>query len=443
MMKKNIILISICFLFLGCERYLDVKPDQKLATITTKDDIWALLGNENVLNSMTMQGEDMSDNYYMRFENWNAISNLAYRNRYIWDVAAEDDVSWSVLYHRVYYTNVVLEAMDDMEKLWSRVETDEIIGTALFYRSQAFFELLTLYSLPYSIDVDGSHLGIPLRTTADINVSFNRSPVKECYDKIISDLLEATDRLPSLSQFPTRPTKLASQSLLARIYLAIGDYENAFTYAGKVLQNKADLLDYNALNGTEVTPFPLFNKEVIHHTASYSTLLIPTNCIVDDALYASYGSNDQRKELFFQEENETFTFRGSYAQDLYTHFTGLSTSEVYLIYIESAIRTGQVSDGLEKLTLFLSHRYDSFDMELESKLENELLDFVMDERRKELVFRNRRWEDIRRLNLLGEEISIRRQLAENIYILEPGSLNYAVLIPIEAIAYGGIPQNNR
>jgi hypothetical protein len=68
---------------------------------------------------------------------------------------------------------------------------------------------------------------------------------------------------------------------------------------------------------------------------------------------------------------------------------------------------------------------------------DEALKKVLIERRKELVWRaGLRWDDIRRLNKEGANISLRRKLGNETYVLKAGSPQFAFPIPInESIFY--------
>ncbi len=74
----------------------------------------------------------------------------------------------------------------------------------------------------------------------------------------------------------------------------------------------------------------------------------------------------------------------------------------------------------------------------------EALNKILDERRKELIFRGTRWTDLRRLNKGGANITITRTLNGQTYTLAPNSLKYTYLIPTEVIGFNpNMAQNLR
>ncbi|PUV22700.1 RagB/SusD family nutrient uptake outer membrane protein [Sphingobacterium athyrii] len=444
-MKTYLLFLVALIACSGCNKFLEEKPRQKLATISTKDDLWALLNNENIFNAMSLVGEDLSDNYYLTDNTWNSIANISIRNKYGWEVSANDDVAWSMLYHRVYYANVVLESVGVIRDKLSDADYREIGAIAKFYRSLSFFELMNLFSLPYNGQSNGDKPGIPLRTSSDINVKFKRSTISECYEQIIGDLEDCMEDLPLLAQIKTRPSRLAVWALLARVYLSIGNYDRAFEYSRLVIEKKPELLNYAIIDEKKENPFGRYNAEVIHSTSNYSQLLTRQNCYVDTVLYAGYSDGDCRKKLFFVKEGEKkVKFRGSFAEDNDIQFTGSTIGEMYLTFAEASLKIlDKKGDVIEKLNYFLKSRYETGKCPDIPSGDEELIDFILSERRKELVFRNRRYEDVRRLNLEGYNITFTRKLAGREYLLKPNALAYALLIPLEAINYSGIIQNSR
>ncbi|MFD2969969.1 RagB/SusD family nutrient uptake outer membrane protein [Sphingobacterium bambusae] len=443
-------MIRILYLLLAslacaaCSNYLDMKPNASLSTIETLADLRALLDNEFVMSTQTLAGEDMADNYFVLDQTWNASSNEGDRNRYTWQVTENNGVDWIGMYEEIYYANVVLEGLEGLRPSPDMDSYNEIRGTALYYRGLAFSELLLLYAMPYRHGADGSGLGVPLRTSADLNQFFSRASISESYDRVFADLEEAAALLPLTTATLLRPSRLAAWGLMARVAFDIGDYERAFRLSEQLLQQKSDLLDYGQINPALAIPFQPLNSEVVHLTYRYSAFLVQSRGIVDPEIYASYAEGDYRKSLFFAvNANGHPVFKGSYTEINLMQFTGISTAEMLLTNMEAALRTGRLAEARMRLPAFLQARYAPNARPNSNGEAAELLALLQSERRKELIFRNRRWADIRRLNLEGANISLTRELNGQRYLLEPNSLRYALLIPLEAIRYSRITQNPR
>ncbi|WP_420477376.1 RagB/SusD family nutrient uptake outer membrane protein, partial [Noviherbaspirillum sp. ST9] len=264
--------------------------------------------------STPMAGEESADTYYLTESSYNSISNVNTRNNYIWADQGERIGDWSNPYRAIFYANVVLDALNDKAKGLAEDEKKVIRGSALFFRSFLFYELAQVFAKPYSEEVLSSP-GIPLRLDSDPDAASFRASIGDTYAQIISDLKLAGSLLPVTSAPKNRPSGAAVYGLLARIYLNMGEYENASLYADSCLSVNNALMDYNSLSKTATTPIARFNDEVILASRSYdlSNLLGTSRCRVDTLLYNSYVANDLRKVIFFKKNTDgSYTIKGSY-----------------------------------------------------------------------------------------------------------------------------------
>ena len=69
------------------------------------------------------------------------------------------------------------------------------------------------------------------------------------------------------------------------------------------------------------------------------------------------------------------------------------------------------------------------------------LALILTERRKELIFRNLRWMDIKRLNKEGANIWLKRIVAGQTYTLPANDNRFALALPSDIISMTGMPQN--
>jgi len=248
------------------------------------------------------------------------------------------------------------------------------------------------------------------------------------------------------SPYKTTPTRQAAYGLLARIYLSMEDYEKALSYADSCLSYSNSLLDYKTLVMGSATSFPIprFNNEVIFHATTYGRQVMNiTNGRIDNDLYNSYAANDIRKNAFFRSRSGTYSFRGSYDGSS-SLFAGISTNEIYLIKAESEARAGKRTDALETINKLLKNRYNNTFTPFSSDDDETVLRFILDERRKELIYRGLRWSDLRRLNKDSRFAKpITRNIDGTIYILEPNSPKYVLPIPNSVILNNSMQQNER
>ena len=207
-------------------------------------------------------------------------------------------------------------------------------------------------------------------------------------------------------------------------------------------------MDYNNLDTNSTTPISRFNDEVIFHSTSSSVApLSPRVCKIDSLLIQTYDSNDLRKPIFYiKNADNSFGFKGDYdgsPNNANGHcFTGIATDEQYLILAECYVRAGKVDEALRAINSLLITRWkkNTFAPYVEND-PAEVLKIILNERRKELVFRTLRLTDLKRLNLTEKKVTIYRMVNGETYTLLPNSDAYVAKIPQDVINMSGIPQN--
>lgn len=457
MKRSALLIIIVWFLILisACqETWLDAKPDKKLVVPSTLVDLQALLDFTRVMNDRVMSslGVLSSDDLYLGYDDWQNLSNQSERKVYIWakDLAYDEEgiIDWNWPYRQVYYANIALEGLAQIipetqeQDAWNNIK-----GSALFYRSWAFYQLAQLFCKPYRVETASQDAGIPLKLESDINKKVSRATIEDTYQQIILDLKTSIPFLPVDPLVKTRPSKPAAYSLLARTYLQMGNYRQALLYADSCLRLHNQLIDYNEIDSLLDYPFARYNDEVIFHLSIDSRSSFSASRMrVDTLLFREYSENDIRKNVFFAETADStgMNFRGSYDGSRY-FFGGIATDEPLLIRAECYARTGDTNNALKDLNTLLAHRFKkgSFDP-ITVELMPELLEIILGERRKELLFRGIRWSDLRRLNQdqRFEKTLIRWPEGEP-YRLEPGSPRYTFSIPQQVIDWNNMEQNQR
>ncbi len=125
-------------------------------------------------------------------------------------------------------------------------------------------------------------------------------------------------------------------------------------------------------------------------------------------------------------------------------FDGIGTDELLLCRAEAAARLGNLERAIADMDYLCGHRYEEGGYVPFGDIpEEELLDRILEERRKELVFRGLRWEDLRRFAGTRFEKTVSRELDGTVYELPPGDPRYAFPIPLDEIQLNGLEQNPR
>jgi tetratricopeptide (TPR) repeat protein len=442
-----IILLSSSLLNTSCKKFLDKKSVQNLSTPETLKDLVAMLDDEYLYRRGVGLSQTSGDEYYLDYSYWQGLLDLK-KLGYVWDPLLDDADDWTLQYTNILTTNVVLDRLKDIGD--GSMQSQGIRGSALFLRSQCFFQLAQLYATQYDPATASDERGIVLRLDPDFNKPSNRASVQKTYDQIVSDLTEAISLLPVTSAANTRPNKAAAFALLARVYLQMGDYGKAKDAADNSLQLYSYLINYNDLTQVDTLssqPFlqkGVLNKEIIFYLTEDASVSINSQTKIDSTLYRSFDPNDIRRAAFFKPFGDgTFKYKGSYAGTI--AFVGIGTAEVYLIRAECNARLGNTSAALQDLNILLEKRYKtgSF-IPVTASSSNQALDIILRERKKELVFRGMRWADLKRLNKeTNRAITLKRILNGQVYTLPPNDLRYTLLIPQNVMLLSNLRQNDR
>jgi len=458
-MKPNKIKILFSFsllmtlLSLSCQKetdWLETKPNKALVVPTTLSDFQNLLNRESLFNvNDNALGFLAVEDYYVSYAVWQARATATERNAYIWakDIYEGQSVTdWNTNYQQVYYCNTVLEGLEKMSpEIKASIAWQQIKGAALFFRANAFYKLAITFAKPYDPSFATVDMGIPLRLNSNPNDVRPRASLQDTYDRILQDLTQAVDLLPTNVPIVSRPSQMAAVALLARICLSMEGYDKAFLYADKCLTANSALIDFNTLNPLATYPFALFNKEDIFHTRmTLFGIMLNSLCQVDSNLYRSYQPNDLRSALYFTNNAGTISFKGSYESGL-AYYNGLATDEMFLIRAECNARKGNTAAALSDLNTLLQKRWKTGTfIPLAAANANDALAIILTERRKELVFRGLRWTDLRRLNRDTRfAVTLTRVLNGTNYTLLPNSTLYVYPIPDNEILNNPIPQNPR
>lgn len=452
-MRPYTCLIAVLFITLltqpSCKKYLDAKPDRSLQVPSSLKDLQAILDNVVFMNKTNPCWDEASaDNYYISDEVYNSLPEQS-RQAYIWDNKSYTYVSgsdWSNIYAVVYLANLVLESIEKIERTSANADSwDNIKGSALLYRSQTYLQGVFIYSQAYDEASGREEWGLVLRKSADFNEISVRSNLYDTYQSIIDGLHQATVLLKDHPQHPLRPSKAAAYGYLARTYLSMRKYDSAYLYANKCIALQNELLNFNNENIESMFPFPSFNKEVIFHkdiTQYAYASVYPDYARTDPSLYDLYSEDDLRKKAYFMDMyGDGWFFKGTYNSDIWSLFTGIATDEMYITRAECAIRLDKVKEGLTDLNTLLENRWKAGTfVSYEGLNKQEALELVLNERRKELIFRGLRWMDIKRLNKDGANIVLTRQVEGNSYSLQPNDRRYALNLPDDILSEK-VPQN--
>ncbi len=438
----------ILFILSSCRKeWLEEKQSVKLITPTTLNDMELLLNEDALQLDARGASEIACDDYEFTTDQFNALYYATDRDIITWKsmeipkFGDKESDEWDLSYSEIQICNIVLEGLEKIQRNESnKNQFDRIKGTALYHRAKQHFNLAMTFCKYYDKTNAASDLGIPLKLTSDIGEKVVRSTLEQTYSKIISDLKEASELLPNSQNDPTFVAKGGAYGLLARVYLFTDNYVEALNSADSSYKYHNYIENYNSVNSAPSRPFSGFYTKEMHiygiMRRQIQNFSVGT---ISKELYEMYDQNDLRKTLFFRTNTEgNPTFRGSYASRQL--FTATATDEILLIEAECGVRLNKLSDARNALNLLLVNRYKTGTYQpITSTNNNELLDIIIRERRKELVTRGLRWQDIKRLNRDPRYTKdLIRKIGSEIYTLPSNDSRYIFPIPQYIKAFNGI-----
>jgi tetratricopeptide (TPR) repeat protein len=456
-MKLKIIFIGLIlsvFTFSACDDYVDIEP-KRLAIAEDYKDVDALLNGATSLSSASPMHEAaqlINDNVIVSNVHLQDLNSNTYRRAaagiYQLDDAfyleSETDGHWKGGYEIIANCNYILQILNELDQ--ENPLNNQYRGEAQVHRAYAYWVLVNLYGHHFGTNhAANENSGIPiLKKHADQTESLKRRTVQEVYDFIIEDLEFAVANLPIARQSIDRPHKGAAQALLARVYLHIGNYAKALEYADKALESNSHLHNYSQLSGAP--GFLLDNEEnllmkrgIIPNIRvgwSYSNLLMMSKEL--EALYDV--ENDLRIINHSQKNSDGYYVYADHDPWSYYFELGVTVPEIMLIKAEALARDNSSwSTAIDVVNELRSNRFSedavSNDLHLLAATnQEEAIQNVLNERRREFHVTGMRFFDIKRLNALHDaNISLNR----NDKTWSANSINWALPITTKLIRTSG------
>jgi len=316
-------------------------------------------------------------------------------------------------------------------------EVDLLMGQAKFLRAFNYFMLVRIFG----------PLPLPTEDTEDpFNAQLERTPVAQVYGLIVSDLMEAVNKLPT--SWPTaqkgRPTSDVAKGLLAKAYLTmataplneVGNYQKAADLAKEIMEGERyflveDIYKVFSLEtefGPEMMWSFISNYEDVATSPQIWTSMRGWGDISVQTEWVNKFPEQPRKHAYFELENSEgvgFLELGRYAgvkkyeYDKEEDFDAgrsiinipiLRYADVLLIFAESENRRNgaPTPEAVEAVNKVIDRANGYVDNPEHPKLTlgmsvEEFDKAVIQERNFELCFEFDRWFDLVRKRILGEE----------------------------------------
>lgn len=450
MKKQTLIKYAACIgmacSMAACDDWLGNQPKGEMIPETLSD-YQMLLNNQYLYSSLDAYPLFLTDDIRLtgRGEIVNGSSNFTdfdymdkseeMRNCYSFAsgdifLPGDADPLWNDGYDHIFTYNAIINNVLNTTD-GTDTERRRVWGEALVGRAFEYLNLVNLYGNHYDPATAETDYGVPLVLSEEMTgEQYPRASVAQVYQQIEEDLSQAVPCLAEVTNHPFAPNQSVGQAFLARMYLYMGNYEDALTNANTALEHSSYLIDLNEYktldhgtwgrivridDGTEY-PDPQDNEENIYTRNFSATSDLFAVVAASDDLLATFREHlaadgaDMRKELYYCTDSCDRTisggrpdyFRGytTYMPYVYTN-VGLNTPEIYLIAAECEARVGDVDRALTLLNTLRDKRIrNNAHYETPTSLSREeVLRLVIDERRREFAFVGiYRLIDLKRLN---------------------------------------------
>lgn len=314
------------------------------------------------------------------------------------------ELIWLNAYEINNQANIVLANLDIFEDADQRDLTE---GEAKFLRALAYFDLVRLFAKPYEAGQTNSQLAVPIVLEPVLDAGGVTKPprntAEEVYSQVLNDLSDAYSLLPEKNG--AYADKFTARALQARVYLQMGDYENARDAANDVIQNSRFVLtaDYaSAFNNDGNSAEDIFAWQVTSQDASINSFNEfwagedfggrtgnPDISINDEHFDIYDDPNDERGTFFYETDRYIATNKW---KSQYANIPFIRLAEMYLIRAESNFRLNTEVGATPTADInVLRNRANA------SEYNTVDLDIILKERQRELSFEGIALFDAKRL----------------------------------------------
>jgi hypothetical protein len=415
---KNLLVVLAAGSILGsCSKsFVDKTPANNLPTNEALNSVTALQSSLNGVYAEIRNVDQFG-------RDWPVLGDLMADNTFL-----ESNNSGRYLPQWGYYTPVDDQVPEDM---WAQSYTgilrcnqiidatvpgaDEIKGQAQAIRALLYFKMVTMYGAK-SYMADSSALGVPLVLHYDVSAEPKRSSVGTVYNQIVTDLTAAMTAAPDYTS-SIYISKLAAEGLLSRVYMYMGQYQKALDAANDVIgSGQFGLVSYNGFAGFWANAGP--NTDGTETLFEVDADAVNNNGFDDlggfyyngyQDVYASvqltalYAPTDIRNSWLMAGKTKSkapVSIVVKYPNTLNNDKDNIKVirlSEIYLIGAESAARLGQTGQAHDMVNAVAEIRDTAFHGYTSTG--NDLINDIINERRKELAFEGDRLFDMNRLGL--------------------------------------------
>ncbi len=347
--------------------------------------------------------------------------------------------AWDWAYQGIRNANLVIQNAPNSTEA-SQTEIEQLVSEAKFIRAFTYFQLVRNWG------------GVPLRTEENnMLADVPRSSIEDVYALITDDLLEAERFLPENQSIIGRADKFAAKTMLADVYLELGNWTAAKDKALEVINsNRYSLINVSTsddfykifgvdVNGSSEEIFYIKSNDIQytyfcnyrhHPNVPYWKGGGGAHALYTDSVsnkfIRDWDYNDLRKKFMLYNLDigfgpTTMLFKKYIDPDTANggrnDWPAYRYTDVLLIYAEADCRAngGPTTDGMEKLNMIHRRAYgynpivpSTIDFNITDYNEETFIDLVLREGGYEQMDEGKRFFALRRTGKLKEAVQYAR-----------------------------------
>lgn len=471
--KRQLIVLSsiICHLlfsatFSSCDSYIDITP-KGAVTVDSARQYYELI-------AYPMRCYYPTAFAYLTDDAWSKESNiLGYESttfngiNFTFNEQADrtllsDNNLYENIYAYILRMNLVIDNIDDAEgsqelKTLAKAE-------ARTFRAFDHFLAVNTYAKAYDPATAQQDGGVCIMDHYDLEAVPQKATVAQVYDFIIRELEESVGQLQEKPENIYHPNRAYGYGLLSLVYLFHRDWEKAKEAAEASLKLNSALADYNAIKEAGgVARYKNYNRDNNPEVLSYmwmgsgwtlEEVTLYYFGLISPELKQLFEPDDLRYSLFLRDTGTSIVnwfdtgsgaaiWTPATTSERFTYMTvGLRTAEVYLIAAEANARLGNLDAAADYVNRLRAKRLSSSSLLAPPSSKEEMVNTIILERRKELLFGFHRFFDLKRLNTEPEYqktvtrtfpvVNVSETYPQQTYTLRPDSRLYIIPFPRSA-----------
>ena len=264
-------------------------------------------------------------------------------------------------------------------------------------RALATFTMTNIFGLPYQAGQSNSQLGIILIKDKiyTINDEVHRSTVEECYAQVLEDIANAKKYYTDESEMNGAPQFYFNLAAYAEAKTAAQNAIDERGSDGATAENYVSMWSSNAISPEDIFTINKTNDDNLSANA-LNTLYGSYKGGLTNFTKGLFGANDYRAGVL---NNYAFKFCGLPTAQAVSNIPVFRVSEMYLILAECEAQLGNTADAQNALFFTAQRDADITSATDLPSTKDALMDFINDERVRELYQEGFRWYDARRQGL--------------------------------------------